>query len=441
MRSIAAVILIFFTALILTACDLLSNVGENEGTPEPTATAAQTVVSTTVAPNIPDVTIPVTPTQETSTLRIWLPPSIAERTEDGANVLADQISLFDQDNPQITLVLERKRARGSGSILDYLRSGHVIAQNIMPDLVAVPTDLLPAMASENLVQPLDGKLDDEAIEILFPPALSLAQPESNLLGYPFALGSLPHLAYNNNVLTGTLPLTWERLVENDEHTYVFAADGTDGALLALQFYLDVGGNLVDETGQSTLELDPLVGALSYIEDGQEQGLFASQSSTISTTDQAWQIFLSGGGNITQTTSDYFLGQSVDSLPIAYTIIPGIDSPLTPLVDGYAWAVTTTDPIKQEQAISLIEILTTPENLASWSHASNILPSRRDALDAWPDQDLYVGFVRQELERAEPLTLSPSSTLLTVLKDAVFQIVSGSKTAQQAAVDAVNAMKG
>jgi maltose-binding protein MalE len=38
-------------------------------------------------------------------------------------------------------------------------------------------------------------------------------------------------------------------------------------------------------------------------------------------------------------------------------------------------------------------------------------------------------------------LSPSSTLLTVLKDAVFQVVSGSKTAQQAAVDAVNAMKG
>jgi ABC-type glycerol-3-phosphate transport system substrate-binding protein len=441
MRSTGAVFLIFFTTLILTACDLLSNSGETAVTPEPTATIQQTVVSTTIVPNIPNVTIPVTPTQETGTLRIWLPPSIAERTEAGASVLTDQISLYEQENPQVTLVLERKRARGSGSILDYLRTGHLIAPGIMPDLVAVPTDLLPTMASENLIQPLDGRLDDKAVENLFPPALSLAQPESNLLGYPFALGSLPHLAYNNNVLTGTLPLTWERLIENDEHNYVFAADGMDGALLALQFYLDVGGNLVDETGQSTLELDPLVGALSYIENGQEQGLFAPQSSTISTTDQAWQIFLSGGGNISQTTADYFLGQSVESLPIAYTIIPGIDSPLTPLVDGYAWAVTATDPVKQEQSISLIETLTTPENLASWSQASNILPSRRDALDAWPEQDLYVGFVRQELERAEPLTLSPSSTLLTVLKDAVFQVVSGSKTAQQAAVDAVNAMKG
>ena len=182
-------------------------------------------------------------------------------------------------------------------------------------------------------------------------------------------------------------------------------------------------------------------ALQYIEDGKELGFFAPQSSTINTTDQAWQIFLSGGGNIAQTTADHFLGQPIDGLPIAYTIIPGIDRPLTPLTDGWAWAITTTDPAKQGQAIGLIEELTSPANLASWSRDSNILPARRDALDAWPDQDPYVGFARQELERAEPLTVSSSSTVLTVLGDAVFQIVSGSKNAQQAAVDAVNAMKG
>lgn len=440
MRSTGAIILIFIAALILTACDLLSNGGEAEIVPEPTPTNDQPVL-TIVAPSLPEVTLPITPTQGTSTLRLWLPPTIAERTESGARTLSDQIANFEQENPQVTLVVERKRARGSGGIVDFLRTGRDIAPAIMPDLVAVPTDLLPAMASENLIQPLEDKVEDDAIETLFPPALSLGQPGSTLLGYPFALGSLPHLAYNNNVLTGTLPLTWERLIENEEHSYIFAADGTDGALLALQFYLDIGGQLLDETGQSTLELDPLVGALSFIEDGQEQGFFAPQSSTVSTTDQSWQIFLSGGGNISQTTADYFLGQSVAELPIAYTIIPGIDRPLTPLVDGWAWAITTTDPIKQEQAVRLIEELTAPANLAAWSQASNILPARRDALAAWPEQDLYVGFVRQELERAEPLTVSSSSTLLTVLKDAVFQVVSGSKNAQQAAVDAVNAMKG
>ena len=440
MRSIGAVVVILIAALVLSACDIVSNSGEAEVVPEPTATVDQTI-ATSAAPNVPNITFPVAPTEETSTLRLWMPPTIAERTENGAITLSDQISVFDLDNPQVSIVVEQKRARGSGGIVDYLRTGRDAAPSVLPDLVAVPTDLLPTMATENLIQPLDNRLEDDAIDALFPPARSLGRPESSMLGYPFALGSLPHLAYNNNVLTGTLPLTWELLIDNGEHSYVFAADGTDGALLALQFYLDAGGELVDETGQTILALDPLVEALQYIEDGKELGFFAPQSNTINTTDQAWQIFLSGGGNIAQTTADHFLGQPIDGLPIAYTIIPGIDRPLTPLTDGWAWAITTTDPAKQEQAIGLIEELTSPANLASWSRDSNILPARRDALDAWPDQDPYVGFARQELERAEPLTVSSSSTVLTVLGDAVFQIVSGSKNAQQAAVDAVNAMKG
>ena len=98
MRSTGAVILIFVAALILTACDLLSNGGEADVAPEPTATADQTITTVT-APDLPDVTFPITPTQEASTLRIWLPPLIAERTEEGARTLSDQISLFDQVEP------------------------------------------------------------------------------------------------------------------------------------------------------------------------------------------------------------------------------------------------------------------------------------------------------------------------------------------------------
>ena len=230
------------------------------------------------------------------------------------------------------------------------------------------------------------------------------------------------------------------MIENEENSYVFAADGTDGALLALQFYLDAGGQLTDESGQPVLELDPLVTSLQYIAAGRENGFFAPQSGTMNSTDQVWQSFLSGGGNIAQTSAEHFLGQTIAGLPIAYTIIPGIDRPLTPLAGGWAWAITTADTTKQEQAIELIKTLSAPQSLAEWSRDSNILPARRDALDAWPEQDAYVGFARQELERAQPLTVSLSGKLLTVLNDAVFQVVADNKTAQQAAADAVNAMR-
>ncbi|MFN2180037.1 MAG: extracellular solute-binding protein [Candidatus Promineifilaceae bacterium] len=440
MRSRRALIITLIAALLLTACNILPDTGEAGESPAPTATA-ELAAETSTVPNVPNVPMVATPAEETTTLRVWIPPVIGQRTDAGALTMIDQISRFDLENEDINVLVEQKRDRGSGGIVDYLRTGREVAPSILPDLVAVPTDLLPTMAAENLIQPLDDRLDNDALEDLYPPALALARPASTLLGYPFALGTLPHLAYNNNALSGTLPLTWEPLVENEDHSYVFAADGTDGALLALQFYLDAGGKLADESGQPILELDPLAEALQYIENGRMQGFFTPQSSTLTTTDQAWQNFLSGGGNIVQTTADHFLSQSVEGLPIAYTIIPGIDSPLTPLVDGWAWALTTTDTNKQAQAVALIQDLTTAENLGAWSRESNILPARRNALQAWPGDDPYVGFVGQELERAQPLAVSSSSTLLTVLGDAVFQVVSGGKTAQQAAADALSAMGG
>ena len=62
------------------------------------------------------------------------------------------------------------------------------------------------------------------------------------------------------------------------------------------------------------------------------------------------------------------------------------------------------------------------------------------LRAWIGDDAYVGFIEQELGRARPLPVDSNSKLFTVIGDAVFQVVSGSKTAQEAADDAVAAMR-
>jgi ABC-type glycerol-3-phosphate transport system substrate-binding protein len=221
---------------------------------------------------------------------------------------------------------------------------------------------------------------------------------------------------------------------------VFAADGPDGAVLALQFYLDAGGQITAVNGQPSLELEPLVTALEQLEDGREQDFFIPQSSTLSTTAQVWQAFLSGGANIAHTVSDHYLAQATAGLPVSFTVIPGLDRPLTPLVGGWAWAITTTNPVRQVQALNLLQDLVAPSNLARWSEQSNLLPADRDALALWADEP-YVGFARQELERAQALPVSTSGRVLTVLSDAVFQVVSGARTAQQAAEEAVAAMQG
>ncbi len=315
-----------------------------------------------------------------------------------------------------------------------------MAPSVLPDLIAIPTELLPAAANESLIFPLDDRMDPDLLNELFPPALEMARPEERTLGIPFALTGLPHLVYNSNAITTTLPLTWDRLISDAERSMVFAADGTDGALLALQFYLDAGGTVENDLGQPVLQVEPLTVALEALQDGKDSGFLVEQSSSLSALDQSWQIFLGGGANIVRTSADHFLSENTRGLPLEITVTPGIDRPLTPLVGGWAWAISTSDPSHQEAAYALILELVEASNQGKWSQDSNILPAKRDSLAAWSDDDLYIGFVQQELERSQPLPVTTNSKIMTVLGDAVFQVVSGSKLAQAAAEDAVAALQ-
>jgi ABC-type glycerol-3-phosphate transport system substrate-binding protein len=221
---------------------------------------------------------------------------------------------------------------------------------------------------------------------------------------------------------------------------VLAAGGPDGALLALQFYLDAGGTVVNELGQPALQSEPLELALEALQNGRDAGFLVQQSSNLSTLDQSWQVFLGGEANIVRTSADYYLAQTTVGLPVEFTVTPGIDRPLTPIVDGWAWAISTSDPTQRALAQELMLELVSSPNLGAWSQGSNILPAQRDALGAWIGDEAYVGFVEQELGRARPLPVDSNSKLFTVMGDAVFQVVSGSKTAQEAADDAVAAMQ-
>jgi ABC-type glycerol-3-phosphate transport system substrate-binding protein len=390
--------------------------------------------------NTPDFEVPVTTTPAAVALRLWIPPEIAVRTEVGAQLMADQLFAFNAKHPAVVIQVEQKNVSGAGGILSYLRTGRGVAPSVLPDLIAIPADLLPTAANENLIFALDDVLDPADLEGLFPAARELARPQERILGYPFALTELPYLVYNSLALTSTLPLTWSRLISDTERSMAVAAGGPDGALLALQFYLDAGGTVVNELGQPALQVEPLEMALQALQDGRDAGFLVPQSSSLSTLDQSWQVFLGGEANIVRTSADYDLGQTTVGLPVEFTVTPGIDRPLTPFVDGWAWAISTSDPAKRALAQELMLELVASPNLGAWSQGSNILPAQRDALGIWIGDDAYVGFVEQELGRARPLPVDANSKLFTVIGDAVFQVVSGSKTAQEAADDAVVAMR-
>jgi len=439
MRLITTIITLFLAAMVFNGCAQLEEDAKAEipGTPEPMVAAT---VSAAEPPRVPILATQVAPIDESSNLRVWIPPAIAVSTDAGAKVLSDQLFAYDVAHAESALVVEQKEVSGPGGLLAYLRTGRDVAPGVLPDLIAIPSDLLPVLASENLIVPLGANLDETNLEGLFPAARTMAQPQGPTLGYPFVLTGLPHLAYNSTVLTDTLPLTWQRLITEDDRSMVLAADGPSGAILALQFYLDAGGKVATESGQPLLELEPLTTTLQQMEDARSEGFFAPQSSSLSATAQVWQVFLSGGANIAHTVADHYLAQTIAGLPVSFTVIPGLDRPLTPVVGGWAWAITTNDPAQQALALGLLQELVAPAALARWSEESLLLPADRDALALWTEDDPYIGFARQELERAQALPVSPSGRILTVLGDAVLQVVSGAMSAEAAAEEAVAAMQ-
>jgi ABC-type glycerol-3-phosphate transport system substrate-binding protein len=433
----------FLVLLLLTAaCSVLEEAGLLEtavpATP-PTAAAPLSgaplharILHPRGAGNPPGVPAP-------ATLTVWLPPEIGARTPDGAALLADQLQEFNSAYPDLTLVVEQKPIDGPGGVLSYLRSGREIAPSILPDLIALPADQLTSVAAEGLIYPLDDRLAPDTLDALFPAAAAMARVDERLMGYPFALTHLMHFAYSSSQITQTLPLTWGRLITGTQNSLVFPADGRLGALLALSFYLDAGGGLTNEAGQPALQLEPLTLALEQLRQARDNGFISPQSVNLATSADAWQAFAAGAAPILLTTPEQVLSQRGGAPALGYTVVAGLNRPLTPRVSGWVWAVSTPDPARRALAAELIGALTAPGTLGAWSRQSNMLPARRDALDAWPQEDAYLNFVRQELERAEVNGLGASGSVMTALGNAVFEVLSAATTPRVAAEEAIAAL--
>jgi ABC-type glycerol-3-phosphate transport system substrate-binding protein len=435
----------FIIVLLLAGCGLLP---VTNSPAEATAVSPQTTPDAAATPdavtppsiaNTPSFEIPEPTPAAKSSLIIWLPPAIASRTEAGAVVFSDQLLAFNSIYPDLIISVEQKSATGQGGILNYLRTGQNVAPSILPDLIALPVGQLTAVAEEGLIYPLEDVLDPALTAGLYPAAQSWTSFNDHFIAYPFAITELPQLEFSPS-LTSAVPLQWRDFITDTEQTMVFPAAGTAGAKLALQFYLQAGGSLTNEAGQPMLELEPLTLALQQLNDGRENGFILQQSSNLSTLNEARLLVQNGAASFALSSSDeYLIGRTEEIIP-GSAAIPGLDAPLTPLVRGWAWVITTPDPAEKALAAELIAMLTAPEQMGTWSLNSRILPANPEAFAQWPETDDYLPFIRPELERAEPMPLADTSPVMQALGDAVFDVISLARSPAEAAADAVDSLQ-
>jgi ABC-type glycerol-3-phosphate transport system substrate-binding protein len=433
--AVLVLLIAIFVSLTLSGCSLFET-GEAESSV--TATVA---IPTPGSTPTPEGTVEVQPTETIApppliTLNIWFVEEFSPQndTPDGT-ILAEQLAAYDTGHLNLTFSVENKSPSGQGGTLSYLRTGRGVAPGVLPDLVVLPTDLLATAAAENLIYPLDELISQEMKDDLFPAAFYLSQVDGRMLGYPFALWNLTHMASGDDAFGETAPTTWDELLDADDAAFIFPGAGSPGAELVLQFYLASDGKLTDEAGLAILEVEPLANALTHFTTGRIRGLIPLQSSNMTTFEQSWDAFRNGSANAVQTDSDQFLGERGAGLESVASGLPGIEEPLIPLVKGWAYAISTPDPTRQAMAAELLSWLAEGSNLGEWSLSSMRLPARRTAFEQWPDEDDYIAFLGEELEGAEAFPNAAQNTVIDALGEALFDVLTLAKTPQAAAEDA------
>ncbi len=431
-------LVLFFLLLWSTSCSLLqSDRSESIATQTPTLPAPIETPTVLMTPQPTEQSISP-PVEE---LNIWVIRDLSPQSDVlGGTILAEQLAAYENNHPDVQLNIEVKVPSGQGGTLSYLRSGRNVAPSILPDLIILPAELLPTAVAENLIFPLDQYIKLEDAEDLFPAANTLSKVNNQVYGFPIALSNLSHMAYSSSVFTDTVPITWEQLLSAENITFAFPGAGNPGAELILQLYLAFGGSLIGESSQPTLEVEPLSNALSYFNRGRNDGLLPIQNSSMTSFSESWLLFNNGAANSVQTIVDQYGLERDTALDSKFSELPGVDEPLVPLVKGWVWTISTPDPMRQARSAELLNWLAAGPNMGDWSFAAQKLPGRRSAFEQWPVDDEYINFIQQELERAAPYPEAANSALLDALSTAVFDVLTLAKTPQQAAEEAVTALK-
>lgn len=430
------VLIALLLLFLLAACGLL-----DEGDPETAATQTATIPAAPLTPTADAVVETPTPDNTNSpiTLNVWLVNDFSTRVDvAGGQILNSQLSSFDANHANITLNIEVKAPTGPGGTLSYLRAGRDVAPDILPDLIVLPTDQLSRAAADSIIYPLNGLVGEEMLSDLYPAANSFAQIDGVYYGYPFALTNLTHIV-SSSAITETLPATWDEFMAIPGGQFAFPAAGTTGGELALRFYLAAGGTLANEANEPLLEIEPLTVALNQFSRGRTASFIMLESSTLTAPSEVWTLFENGTANIVQTDFNIYLAGRANYPDSSYAAIPGFEGRLPPLVKGWAWAISTPDAQRQAAAAELLGWLASGENLGEWSASAVILPSRRSAFNEWSINNAYLTFLQTELERASAFPNTATSSIVSALSTAVFDVISTAQSPQTAAEEAAAAI--
>jgi len=337
----------------------------------------------------PSATVTATPSAGVSTLTLWLPPTFrSDSNSPGGNVLDRRIEAFEELHPGVNVGVRIKAATGTGGLRDSLAAAAAAAPGALPDLLALDQSNLRAAAIKGLIHPLESFLPSDIWDAYFPYAKSMVVIDDVHFGLPFS-GDAIILA--NTLVPFIEPQRWEE-------TYAWASPvflplGDSRSLFLFFGYYAAGGTPMLSIVDAKIEPEPLEEELAWLTAMQESGVLSPRSLQIESFESSFLAIENFGEcsatlySIVSKAGDYFL-----------SYLPTPEGERFSLATGWAWAVATSDPVRQVKAAELLVWLSDPQFLAEWSLAQGVLPPTRAALDFWP-QGLQKNLVAGVSERA------------------------------------------
>ena len=398
----------------------------------------QTAPTATSLPKLTSSATPThafTPTAEGPLrLRLWVPPQFDPAADSPAGrLLKKRLADFTARRPNVQVEVRVKAEAGAGGLYDALAAGSGAAQLAMPDLVALPQDMLREAALKGLVRPMNGLTHAMDDTDWYEFARQLAHLQDNVYGLPFAGDALVQ-AYRPSKVANP-PVDWTAALKLAGPLAFAAAD--PAAFFTLGQYQAAQGEIVDNQGRVFLDAERLADVLAFYQEAEKSGLMPYWLTQLQADDQAWQAFQEGQADLAGVwVSDYLSTLPEDS---AITGLPTRDGKSYSLATGWLWALASPDPARRELAIQLAEFLTESGFLAQWTQAAGYLPARPSALEAWQDGEAKPAL---SLVASEAIPLPPADLLKSLgpaLQNATLQVLKGLNEPAAAAQEAAKSL--
>ncbi|MGC9468788.1 MAG: extracellular solute-binding protein [Anaerolineae bacterium] len=419
---------------LLTGCSLISELSPSASaspTPEPTLTPTVAISPTPEPTPSPGV--------RTTTLELWVPPFLNPYEPGAAGErLTSLVRTFSDSHRDIRVRMTVKKDTGPGGLYNLLSTAAEVAPGVLPDLLILNQHDLVLAGQEGLLSPVDDEMPPDAG--YFPTALSSFQTAEATWGFPY-VATADQMAYRQGITT-TAPITFTTVLSGS-YSFLFPAGQSEGMGpdMLLAMYIGLGGRVIDQSGQATLDRATLEQLYAFFSDMRKVGLLNSEQALgLTNTEAAWAAFLEGEGDLTPVSVGSFWAEPrEDVLP---SWVPTEDGAPITVLHTWGIAIVSTDPVRREAAVALMRWLVSAQNMAELARAANLVPTRELALSDWGTPPEGTEFLTQLLTHSvSSLPPSVDTAVRRALLAGVTALLQGQvETPQAAASQALTTLR-